>query len=103
MSKSVSELFAERSDSKWPTGGHFELPKIRGDIILALQICYGVNANDNCMIYTIPLYRIEFLIPRTVASLRTHEPTGCIPLISVVLRTINDGGESISISIGYIW
>ncbi len=41
---------------------------------------------------TIPLYRIEFLIPRTVASLRTHETTGCIPLISVVLRTINEGG-----------
>ena len=51
MSRSISELFAERSDSKWPTGGHFELPKMRCDIKQDLPIFKDVNANDHFMIY----------------------------------------------------
>ena len=49
--KSISELFAERSDSKWPTGGHFELLEMRGDLKQALLIFKDVNANDHFMIH----------------------------------------------------
>ena len=50
-SRSISGLFAERSDSKWPTGGHFELLKMRGDLKQALPIFKDVNANDHFMIH----------------------------------------------------
>ena len=50
-SRSISELFAEWSDSKWPTGGHFELLKMRGDIKQVLPIFKGGNAIDRFMIY----------------------------------------------------
>jgi len=50
MSRSITELFAERSDSKWPTGGHFEFPKMRGDVKQLLPIFKGVMANDDFMI-----------------------------------------------------
>jgi hypothetical protein len=51
MSWSLSELFALKSDSKWPTGGHFEFSKMGGDVKQLLPIFEGVRAIDNFLVY----------------------------------------------------
>ena len=51
MSRSLSELFAVTSDSRWPTGGHFEFSKMGGDVKQLLPIFEDVRAIDNFLVY----------------------------------------------------
>jgi len=51
MSRSLSELFDLRSDSRWPSGGHFEFSKMGGDIKQLLPIFEGLRASDNFLVY----------------------------------------------------
>ena len=51
MSRSLSELFAVTSDSRWPNGGHFEFSKIGGDIKQLLPIFEEVRARDHFLVY----------------------------------------------------
>ena len=50
-SRSHSELFADKLDSRWPIGGHFEFSKMGGDVIQLLPIFEGVRAIDHFMVY----------------------------------------------------
>lgn len=51
MLRSLSEIFTLRSDSKWPTGGHFKFSKMGGDIKQLIPNFEGVNANDHFLVY----------------------------------------------------
>ena len=46
FSRSLSELFAVTSDSRWPIGRHFEFSKMGDDVKQLLPIFEGVRASE---------------------------------------------------------